>query len=71
MMVNQLWSLFISPRLERGTVVFTDCTRVEPIIPPLNFHVVLYEQGIIEGKPLASLMSDMIKAVEQVIDDVS
>jgi hypothetical protein len=56
--------------LERGTLVFTDCTQVEPIIPPLNFHVVLYERGIIEGKPLTPLMTDMIKVVEQVIADV-
>ena len=57
--------------LEPGTVVFTDCTRVEPIEPPLNFNVVIHEQGIIEGKPVLPLMTDMIKTVEHVITDVS
>lgn len=57
--------------LEPGITVFTDCTRVEPILPPVNFNVVLDEQGIIEGKALLPLMTEMIKTVEQIVADLN
>jgi hypothetical protein len=57
--------------LKTGTAVFTDCTRVEPIIPPVNFNIVLDEQGIIEGKAILPLMTEMIKTVEQIVADLS
>jgi hypothetical protein len=56
--------------LEVGTVVFTDLTSTQVVVFPIKFEIVLYEKGIIEGKPLLETLQGMIDAVEKVIADL-
>ena len=68
-------SLFFKPAdndypLEVGTVVFTDLTSTQVVVFPIKFEIVLYEKGIIEGKPLLETLQGMIDAVEKVIADL-
>jgi hypothetical protein len=58
--------------LKPGTVIFTDLTRTEPINPPpTTFNIVFDEPGISEGKAILPLMTEMVKAVKQIVADLS
>jgi hypothetical protein len=67
-------SVFLKPGdndypLEVGTIVFTDI-GLEVIALPVKFEIVLYEKGVVEGKPLLETVQAMITAVEKVIADL-
>lgn len=51
-------------------MVFTDLTSTQVVVFPIKFEIVLYEKGIIEGKPLLETLQGMIDAVEKVIADL-
>jgi hypothetical protein len=57
--------------LKVGTVVFSDLTTTQIRKLTMRFEVVIYEQGVIEGKALDETLKNMISAVEKVITDFS
>jgi hypothetical protein len=68
-------SFFLKPAdndypLKVGTIVFTDI-GLAVIALPVKFEIVLYEKGVVEGKPLLETVQAMITAVEKVIADLT
>jgi hypothetical protein len=68
-------SVFLKPAdndypLEVGTIVFTDI-GLEAIELPIKFEIVLYEKGIVEGKPLLETVHAMILRLKKLSQTLS